>query len=120
MLLAGDALSLINPLTGEGIYYAVLSGALAGRAAVSPATPAAAIGRRSDASWAAISATLRLRCPVGPQPWHRRAGVTAAERRPEVFDDFVELGLGRGLLTPRLLAGLGAAAIHRRVSAAGV
>ena len=34
MLLAGDAASLINPLTGEGIFYAVLSGALAGAAAV--------------------------------------------------------------------------------------
>ena len=29
VLLAGDAASLINPLTGEGIYYAVLSGSLA-------------------------------------------------------------------------------------------
>ena len=34
VLLAGDAASLINPLTGEGIFYAVLSGALAGQAAV--------------------------------------------------------------------------------------
>ena len=33
VLLAGDAASLINPLTGEGIFYAVLSGALAGAAA---------------------------------------------------------------------------------------
>ena len=35
MLLAGDALSLINPFTGEGIFYAVLSGALAGASRVS-------------------------------------------------------------------------------------
>src|SRR5215213_1924765 len=34
VLLAGDAASLINPLTGEGIFYAVLSGMLAGQAAV--------------------------------------------------------------------------------------
>ena len=33
VLLAGDALSLVNPMTGEGIYYAVLSGALAGATA---------------------------------------------------------------------------------------
>ena len=33
VLLAGDAQALVNPLTGEGIYYAVLSGALAGAAA---------------------------------------------------------------------------------------
>ena len=34
------------------------------------------------------------------------AGVAAARRRQAVFDDLVELGLGRGLLTPRVLAGL--------------
>ena len=33
VLLAGDAAGLINPMTGEGIYYAVASGILAGRAA---------------------------------------------------------------------------------------
>ena len=38
VLLAGDAASLINPLTGEGIYYAVLSGSLAGAAAMTRAT----------------------------------------------------------------------------------
>ncbi|MCW2615937.1 MAG: geranylgeranyl reductase, partial [Frankiales bacterium] len=36
VLLAGDAMSLINPLTGEGIFYALLSGRLAGVAAVGP------------------------------------------------------------------------------------
>jgi menaquinone-9 beta-reductase len=34
VLLAGDALGLVNPLTGEGIHAAVVSGALAGLAAV--------------------------------------------------------------------------------------
>ena len=33
VVLAGDAQSMINPFTGEGIFYAVVSGALAGRAA---------------------------------------------------------------------------------------
>ena len=33
LLLAGDALSLVNPFTGEGIFYAVVSGTLAGTAA---------------------------------------------------------------------------------------
>ena len=42
VLLAGDALSLINPFTGEGIFYAVLSGALAGAAAVTARAGAAA------------------------------------------------------------------------------
>ncbi|HEY0621002.1 MAG TPA: FAD-dependent monooxygenase, partial [Kribbella sp.] len=43
VLLVGDAAGLINPMTGEGIYYAVATGLLAGRAA------AAAI-RAGDAS----------------------------------------------------------------------
>jgi menaquinone-9 beta-reductase len=106
VLLAGDALSLINPLTGEGIYYAVLSGALAGRAAVSGVDPGRAyrvalrreLGRHLRHTTVAARLTRNHRI-VG-------AGVTAAARRPEVFDDLVELGLGRGLITTRLLSGL--------------
>lgn len=33
VLLAGDAAGLVNPMTGEGIYYAVATGLAAGRAA---------------------------------------------------------------------------------------
>ena len=46
VLLAGDALSLINPLTGEGIFYALLSGRLAGAAAVSAGDAGACVRRR--------------------------------------------------------------------------
>jgi menaquinone-9 beta-reductase len=115
VLLAGDALSLINPLTGEGIYYAVLSGALAGRAAVSGGDPGrgyrAALRRELGRHLRHTTAAAR----VGRDYRVVRAGVTAAARRPEVLDDLVELGLGRGLLTPRLLTGLaGAAVTHHR------
>jgi geranylgeranyl reductase family protein len=114
VLLAGDALSLINPLTGEGIYYAVLSGALAGRAAVSAGDPGRgyrlALRRELGRHLRHTTAAAR----VGRDYRVVRAGVTAAARRPEVFDDLVELGLGRGLLTPRLLTGLAAAAVPRR------
>jgi flavin-dependent dehydrogenase len=109
VLLAGDALSLVNPLTGEGIYYAVLSGALAGRTAV-------AIGPAADAGRAYRAALRRelgrhLRHTTVAAALARRhrvveAGITAARRRQRVFDDLVELGLGRGLLTPRVLTGL--------------
>ena len=34
LLLAGDAADLVNPMTGEGIYYAVATGVLAGYSAV--------------------------------------------------------------------------------------
>jgi menaquinone-9 beta-reductase len=115
VLLAGDALSLINPLTGEGIFYAVLSGALAGLAAVGGGDPGRAhraalrreLGRHlrhtTAAAWVARDRRVT------------RAGVAAAARSPEVFDDLVELGLGRGLLTPRLLTGLATGAVRRDV-----
>jgi len=109
VLLAGDAASLINPLTGEGIFYAVLSGALAGAASTQGAGAGAAyraalrrrLGRHllhsSTASWAS-------RWPRVMDGVFRAA---AADQR--VFDDVVALGLADGRLTARTLA---AAARH--------
>ncbi len=45
-LLTGDAASLISPFTGEGIYSAIVSGALAGEAAVTADDPGTAYTRR--------------------------------------------------------------------------
>jgi geranylgeranyl reductase family protein len=109
VLLAGDAASLINPLTGEGIFYAVLSGALAGAAAVRGAAAGAeyraALQRRlgrhlrhsSAASWASR--------------WPRvmDAVFRAAADDQRTFDDVVDLGLADGRLTARTLT---AAARH--------
>ena len=108
VLLAGDAASLINPLSGEGIFYALLSGALAGHAAVTAGDP----GR-------AYTATLRRR--LGRHLRHtrvasrlldvgrlRRAGVRAAAD-PRTFGALTDLALGDGLLTPRMLLALGRA-----------
>jgi geranylgeranyl reductase family protein len=111
VLLAGDAASLINPLTGEGIFYAVLSGALAGAAAVGSGDPGAAyrralnarLGRHlmhsSTASWA--SRWPRLMDAV----------FRAADADQRVFDDVVRLGLADGRLTAHTLA-----AAVRRIS----
>ena len=113
VLLAGDALSLVNPLTGEGIYYAVLSGALAGRAAVSGAADPGAAYRRllrhelgRHLQHTTVASRLARRRRVVD------AGVSAARRDAGVFGDLVELGLGRGLLTRRLLRGLGTALVR--------
>ncbi|MFC0004608.1 geranylgeranyl reductase family protein [Micromonospora siamensis] len=108
LLLAGDAMSLINPFTGEGIFYALLSGALAGAAAAgSPDRAAerytAALRRRlgrhlrhsSTAAWLA-----RRRSVVD-------AAVGAAGRDPRVYATVVELGLGDGRLDGRTLAKIG-------------
>ena len=102
VLLAGDAQALVNPLTGEGIYYAVLSGALAG-AAAQYESGAGAVYRR----------TLRRR--LGRYLRHTTAlarasswpivldsAVAAAARDGRVFDDVVDLGLIDGQLTGRI------------------
>jgi geranylgeranyl reductase family protein len=106
VLLAGDALSLINPLTGEGIFYALLSGRLAGAAAVAPgdagATYAAAL--RVELGRHLRHTTLLARLTARPALVD--AGVAAAARSPRAMDALVELGLGRGLITPALAGGL--------------
>ncbi|MFS8096971.1 geranylgeranyl reductase family protein [Lentzea alba] len=101
VLLAGDAASLINPLTGEGIYYAVLSGFLAGTAAMSP-DPAdqyrrslrGELGRhlRHTDALARLTRTPRL----------VDLATRAARDHQRAFDDLVEIGLGAGTISPAL------------------
>lgn len=107
VLLAGDAASLINPLTGEGIAYALLSGALAGAAAVRfPATahrvyPGAlerALGRHLRHTTAAAT-LFRWRFPV-------TLSVGAGKHSPGAFADLCEFALGTGLITSRIAAGM--------------
>ncbi|WP_336922659.1 geranylgeranyl reductase family protein [Aquipuribacter sp. SD81] len=110
VLLAGDSLSLVNPLTGEGLYYAVLSGACAGSAAV-----AADGGDPGRAYRTMLRRRLgrHLRHTSALQRLVRVPGVLAAGVRaagdPAVFDDLVEVGLGRGLLSARVALATGAA-----------
>lgn len=115
LLLAGDALSLINPFTGEGIFYAVLSGALAGAAA---AAPGDAPGRRYAAAFQGrLGRHLRhskAAALLGGRQWIVNAAVRAADRRQAVFDDLIELGLGDGTLTPRTVGAIARHAVTRR------
>jgi flavin-dependent dehydrogenase len=124
VLLAGDAAGLVNPMTGEGIYYAVATGLAAGRAAaraVRAGTPGSAaaeyraevgrlLGRHLKHTWVAARLTRR------PAVVH--AGIRAAADDRAVFDDLVELGLGDGRITPRLTAGLGRALVLHGAHAA--
>jgi geranylgeranyl reductase family protein len=105
LLLAGDAYSLINPFTGEGIFYAVLSGSMAGAAAARAERGAARIydvalkhrlGRHLRHSKFAARLTSSARVVD--------ATIRAADADQRVFDSIVELGLGDGLLPPRTLA----------------
>ena len=110
VLLAGDALSLVNPLTGEGIYHALLSGRLAGAAAVGPGDPGRAyremLAHELGRHLAHTTALARVTA-------HQRvldAGVRAVRDRPGAMDALVEVGLGRGLITAGLVRALGAEA----------
>jgi len=117
VLLAGDAASLINPLTGEGIYYAVASGRLAGEAAVEAAsrtTDAGAtyrlalrrlLGRHLRQTTAAATA-IRLPLVVD-------ATFTAAAGNDALFHNLIELGLGRGTLSTSGAARVAAAWVRR-------
>lgn len=106
VLLAGDALSLVNPLTGEGIFYALLSGRLAGAAALAGADAGRVL--REDLQ-RALGRHLRhtsLLARATRSPGVVDGGIAAAARSQRVFDAFVEVGLGRGLVTAPLVAGL--------------
>jgi len=104
VLLAGDAQSLINPLTGEGIFYAVLSGALAG-AAAAYGPRAGEVHRRLLRH--RLGAHLRssgAASQLSRWPALMDAVVRAAETDQAVFDDVVRLGLADGRLGVRTLA----------------
>lgn len=110
LLLAGDALCLVNPLTGEGIHEAVLSGALAGAAAARGLSGADAgavyrstlmrlLGRHlRDVRWAAYLAR---------SPAVVAATIRAAARDQRVFDALVSIGLERGALSGKTLLTIG-------------
>jgi geranylgeranyl reductase family protein len=104
LLLAGDAAGLVNPMTGEGIYYAVATGALAGRAAASAVRSGdgAGAGRRHRQGVRALLGRHLVHTAAAGRlvglPAVVRAGVRAAAADQHVFDDLVELGLGRGRL----------------------
>jgi len=55
VLLVGDAASLINPFTGEGIYSAIASGAMAGRAAIAATMPARGAAVTNEARGASVT-----------------------------------------------------------------
>jgi geranylgeranyl reductase family protein len=99
VLLAGDALSLINPLTGEGIFYALLSGRLAGAAAVAGSEAGTAYARALGGELGRHLRHTSLLARLTARPALVDAGIAAGARSPRALDALVELGLGRGLIT---------------------
>lgn len=119
VLLAGDALGLVNPLTGEGIHAAARSGALAGEIAARAAragTGALAgrvYRRRLGVVMGRHLRHMDLVVRLANDPRVVRAGLQVSASDQRVFDAMVELGLADGTLTPHLVrvlvsrAGLG-------------
>ncbi|MEV7014086.1 NAD(P)/FAD-dependent oxidoreductase [Streptosporangium sp. NPDC051022] len=103
VMLAGDAAGLVNPLTGEGIYYALLSGRLAGEAAVrAPADPLPAYRRGLGKALGRHLRTTDVLARAARHPGFIDAAIGTAAERTEVFDLLVEVGLGAGTVPPRL------------------
>jgi geranylgeranyl reductase family protein len=117
VLLAGDALSLINPLTGEGIFYAVLSGALAGAAAVTK-DPAARYTAALKARLGRHLRHSRFATLLSRRPSMVDASVRAADNDQAVFDRMTGLGLADGVFDLRTIGRIARELGHRR-SAAG-
>ncbi|WP_230486931.1 geranylgeranyl reductase family protein [Nocardioides anomalus] len=110
VLLVGDAAGLINPMTGEGIYYAIATGVAAGQAA------ARALRTGEDAGVlhrGAVRARLGTHLKhtfvasrLAEYPVIVDGGIRVARRDRRVFDELVELGLGDGRISGRLVTGL--------------
>ena len=105
VLLVGDAASLINPLTGEGIFYAIRSGRLAGAAAVDPGgARAGAAYRRTLAR--SLGRHLRHTSMLARLSGHQSAldaALAATLNRPRIMNRLIDLGLGDGLIPASLL-----------------
>jgi geranylgeranyl reductase family protein len=106
VLLVGDAAALVNPVTGEGIFYAVASGVLAARAALlgdgAGAAHRAALRRVLGRHHRHVGALARAL----PHPRFVDAAIAAAGRDRRVFDAVVEVGLGPGTVSGRVLASI--------------
>lgn len=107
VLLCGDAASMVNPLSGEGIYYALASGRLAARASLlAPERPGAAYRALLRA---ALGRHFRHAAVLGRAiRWQPLAcaALAAADSSPARFQRLVELGLGQARITPALVSGL--------------
>ncbi len=100
VLLVGDAAAAINPLTGEGIYDAVASGALAGRAALLGAGAGAAHRAAMERAFGRHHRHTGLMARLAARPRFLDAAIGAAAAHATVFDAAVDLGLARGTVPP--------------------
>jgi menaquinone-9 beta-reductase len=120
VLLAGDAASLVNPLSGEGIYYALASGRLAAMAALTePDDPLATYRRLLGKALGRHLRHASVLARAIHAPALAEAGLGAAAGSQRLFDTLVELGLGQARITPRLLAALPRGLVRARAATRG-
>lgn len=101
VLLAGDAASLINPITGEGIFYALLSGRLAASAALrSPTAPFTGYRATLHAALGSHLRSTRLLASVAGRSRMLDHLVRAAAQSPATLELLADLAFGKGALTP--------------------
>ena len=112
VLLAGDAAGLVNPMTGEGIYYAVATGHLAGRAAALALAAGDAAPRGGActaprcAGCSAGTSALQPGLAAVPVPAVVDAGIRTRRPRPARLRRTGRAGLGPGAAHRPLTAGL--------------
>ncbi len=121
LLLVGDAAGLINPMTGEGIYYAIATGIAAGpvrgaRPARRAATRGPCTGRRCARLLGRHLKHTFVASRLAEHPVIVDGGIRVARRDRRVFDELVELGLGDGRISGRLVRGLVAGLGRKAVS----
>jgi geranylgeranyl reductase family protein len=104
VLLAGDAAGTINPLTGEGIYDAVASGALAGQAAMAGAGAGTVHRGAMHRAFARHHRHSGALARLMARPRFLDAAIIAAGAHQSVFDAAVDLGLARGTVPPAAFA----------------
>jgi geranylgeranyl reductase family protein len=124
LLLVGDAAGLINPMTGEGIYYAIATGIAAGRAAVRALRDGRDPGTlHRQAVRAQLGRHLKhtfVASRLAEHPVIVDGGIRVARRDRKVFDEMVELGLGDGRISGRLVRGLAGGLARKGLRRVGV
>ena len=91
--LAGDAGGFVNGITAEGIYYAMVTGDLAARAALTGGFSQYERMWRAEVGSELRDAVLVQRCLLGA-PDRIDAVVAAARRRPDVADVVIRYAMG--------------------------
>jgi flavin-dependent dehydrogenase len=105
VLLAGDALSYVNPVTGEGIHHALRSGRLAAESALAAGAHAGAHYRAAlRRSFGRHLRQAAVMSRLGRLPGFLDAAVELSAHRIDVWHAICDIGLGAGTMPRRLVA----------------